>query len=92
VKPGIFCTVVVARNRIAIGDLPSGLINADSLALATDAAALESDVPLRERVRKFEIEVLLRAIADAGGDRKLAAQRLGVGLSSLYRKLDEVGG
>ncbi len=47
---------------------------------------------LRERVRRFEINLILRAIEDAGGDRRLAAQRLGIGLSSLYRKLEEFHG
>jgi two-component system, NtrC family, response regulator AtoC len=44
---------------------------------------------LRERVRRFEISLIRRAIDDAGGDRRVAAQRLGIGLSSLYRKLEE---
>ncbi|MEY2687804.1 MAG: hypothetical protein RL375_2002 [Pseudomonadota bacterium] len=47
---------------------------------------------LRERVRRFEVNLILRAIEDAGGDRRLAAQRLGIGLSSLYRKLEEFHG
>jgi two-component system, NtrC family, response regulator AtoC len=40
-------------------------------------------------VRRFELALILRAIEDAGGERRLAAQRLGIGLSSLYRKLEE---
>ncbi|MFM2121169.1 MAG: hypothetical protein RL722_2637 [Pseudomonadota bacterium] len=47
---------------------------------------------LRERVRHFERSLILRAIDEAGGDRRLAAQRLGIGLSSLYRKLEEFQG
>ena len=35
-------------------------------------------------------EVLRNAIENAGGDRRLAAHRLGIGLSSLYRKLEEL--
>lgn len=44
---------------------------------------------LKEQVRLFESDTIRRAITDANGDRKLAASRLGLGLSSLYRKLDE---
>ncbi len=44
---------------------------------------------LRERVRRFEVSLIQRAVDDAGGDRRIAAQRLGIGLSSLYRKLEE---
>jgi two-component system response regulator AtoC len=46
---------------------------------------------LRERVRRFEVGLIRRAIDEAHGDRRLAAQRLGIGLSSLYRKLEEFG-
>ncbi len=44
---------------------------------------------LREQVRQFESDTIRRAIEEAGGDRKLAASRLGLGLSSLYRKLED---
>ncbi|MBL8289084.1 MAG: sigma-54-dependent Fis family transcriptional regulator [Rubrivivax sp.] len=53
------------------------------------AAGPGSEGPLRERVRRFELALIRRAIEEAGGDRRLAAQRLGIGLSSLYRKLEE---
>lgn len=44
---------------------------------------------LREQLRRYETEVISLAIAAAGGDRRVAANRLGIGLSSLYRKLEE---
>jgi len=44
---------------------------------------------LRQMVSSFEASLLTRAIHDAGGNRRLAAERLGVGLSTLYRKLEE---
>jgi two-component system response regulator AtoC len=47
------------------------------------------DGSLRDRVRRFELSLIRRAIDEAHGDRRLAAQRLGIGLSSLYRKLEE---
>jgi two-component system response regulator AtoC len=74
---------------IMVGDLPSEIVNAASDSAAR-SAALGDDGGLRERVRRFERELLNNAIADAGGDRKLAAQRLGVGLSTLYRKLEDL--
>jgi len=39
-------------------------------------------------LRQVEADIIQRAIDAADGDRKLAAQRLGIGLSSLYRKLN----
>jgi two-component system response regulator AtoC len=47
---------------------------------------------LREQVQKVEQEIILSAIAGADGDRKVAAQRLGISLSSLYRKLEDLDG
>ncbi len=47
---------------------------------------------LREQVRKYEVDIILRAIEEAGGDRRAAAQKLDIGLSSLYRKLEEFDG
>lgn len=44
---------------------------------------------LREQVRRYEHMLICKAIEDADGDRRVAAQKLGMGLSSLYRKLEE---
>jgi len=46
---------------------------------------------LKDQVRQFEIDAIKRAIEEANGDRKVAAKNLGLGLSSLYRKLEGVG-
>ena len=80
--------ILAEDGRICVADLPSAIIRAAPQA-ATDTAAT-SEGNLRDQIRKLEAEILLRAISDAGGDRKLAAQRLGIGLSSLYRKLEEL--
>jgi DNA-binding NtrC family response regulator len=45
---------------------------------------------LRAQLRRFEAQLILRALEDADGDRRLAAQRLHIGLSSLYRKIEEL--
>jgi DNA-binding NtrC family response regulator len=45
---------------------------------------------LRDRLRRFEADVARGAIEESHGDRRAAAQRLGIGLSSLYRKLEEL--
>jgi two-component system, NtrC family, response regulator AtoC len=78
---------------IRVVDLPpevSSLVpNAPSMA---GGAAEPGEGSLRDRVRRFELSLIRRAIDDASGDRRLAAQRLGIGLSSLYRKLEEFSG
>nr|MDP2191908.1 sigma-54 dependent transcriptional regulator [Rhodoferax sp.] len=45
---------------------------------------------LRDQVRRFESALICKAIEDSAGDRRVAALKLGIGLSSLYRKLEEL--
>lgn len=44
---------------------------------------------LREQLRRVEAEIVFAALEACGGDRKEAAEKLEIGLSSLYRKLEE---
>ncbi len=91
--------ILADGGTIRVVDLPPEVSRlSPAAAAATDAAALGhggeagsagNEGPLRERVRRFELALIRRAIEDASGDRRLAAQRLGIGLSSLYRKLEE---
>ncbi len=80
--------ILADGGTIRVADLPPEVSR-----LAPAAAAAQpadgGEGPLRERVRRFELALIRRAIDDAGGDRRIAAQRLGIGLSSLYRKLEE---
>lgn len=45
---------------------------------------------LRAAVHEFERRHIANVLANAGGDKVEASQLLGIGLSSLYRKLDEL--
>ena len=74
---------------IRVGDLPPEVSRLGAAPRQASAEAGAEGGGLRERVRRFEISLILRAIDEASGDRRLAAQRLGIGLSSLYRKLEE---
>jgi len=60
--------------------------------LALQDAQVASTPPnsLRAQMRRFEAQVIMRALEEADGDRRLAAQRLSIGLSSLYRKIEEL--
>ncbi|MEH6616318.1 MAG: sigma-54 dependent transcriptional regulator [Porticoccus sp.] len=69
-----------------------GLIGPESLPEALqqiDSESLDKGHQLKDQVRRFERDVIQQTITESGGDRKLAAKRLGLGLSSLYRKLEE---
>lgn len=84
---------------ITLADIPPQITRAMSaLQPATSAvnpgsavgnAEAMTEGTLREQLRRFEMRAILQAIAAAGGDRRVAANRLGIGLSSLYRKLEE---
>ena len=45
---------------------------------------------LREQLRQTEASLISMALTETGGDRKEAARKLDIGLSSLYRKLEEL--
>ena len=69
---------------IAVTDLPRPFRQGE-------AAALAVGDDLREALRSYErihIETVLRR---SSGDKRAAAERLGLSLSSLYRKLNELG-
>ena len=60
----------------------------DSMQASVDEGINDSTQVLRERVRIFEKQVINKTLEALNGDRKLAAKQLGLGLSSLYRKLE----
>jgi len=83
-------TILADGGTIRIADLPPEVSRlASPEAAAPGDAGPGSEGPLRDRVRRFELALIRRAIEEADGDRRVAAQRLGIGLSSLYRKLEE---
>lgn len=64
-------------------DFPPGLI----VESESDAAGDN----LRAAVREYERHHIQRVLRECGDDKREAARRLGLGLSSLYRKLEELG-
>ncbi|NCF11004.1 MAG: response regulator [Gammaproteobacteria bacterium] len=81
--------ILADDEHIGVADLPPHLARGDSMEGAPKAALQDLDQSLRDRVRAFEVGVIQEAIDEADGDRKVAARRLGIGLSTLYRKLEE---
>ena len=77
--------VVFSRGEsVAIRDLPAAVRSGVS-ALAVPAAvpAISSEMTVRDA----EKELIAQALKDTGGNRTLAAQRLGVSRRTLHRKL-----
>lgn len=87
--------ILADADRISIADLPPEVTRvAKTVAVqGADRALLHLDIAhghgLREELRRIEASIVCRTIEQAGGDRRTAASRLGIGLSSLYRKLEE---
>jgi DNA-binding NtrC family response regulator len=65
-------------------DFPPGLIR------DRENESESSSDNLRSAVREYERHHILRVLRECGDDKREAARRLGLGLSSLYRKLEEL--
>jgi DNA-binding NtrC family response regulator len=81
--------IVAENNCITVADLPAALVGAVD-PKAAKLPELSAEGSLREQLQRIEIDIIARAIGAARGDRKVAAQRLGISLSGLYRKLGEL--
>ncbi|HVB48545.1 MAG TPA: sigma-54 dependent transcriptional regulator [Burkholderiales bacterium] len=85
-RNAVECAFILAEGeRITVADLPHEI---GKVRQSADEAGLASG-DLRHMLRRYEVSMLTQAIQQAGGDRRIAAQKLGVSLSTLYRKLEE---
>jgi DNA-binding NtrC family response regulator len=80
--------ILADGDHITTADLPPEITRTAPRA-GLRGPANEAQGTLREQLRRIEASIVLRTIEEAAGDRREAAQRLGIGLSSLYRKLEE---
>jgi two-component system response regulator AtoC len=79
-------SLILAENDcIEVADLPQniGILHFGAIAHESDGKGT-----LKHQLRNLEQAIIKSAIEEANGDRKIAAHRLGIGVSSLYRKLD----
>jgi two-component system, NtrC family, response regulator AtoC len=81
--------ILADGGHIHVSDLPPEVARVGGSSSSAASEGSSGEGSLRERLRRFEVSLIRRAIDDAAGDRRVAAQRLGIGLSSLYRKLEE---
>ncbi|MFQ5499242.1 MAG: sigma-54-dependent transcriptional regulator [Candidatus Zixiibacteriota bacterium] len=75
--------VLSSGEQIQMADLPDSIRGA--------VGSSESGGDYRSSIRGFEKDFIIKTLQGCGNDKKLAAKVLGIGLSSLYRKLDEFG-
>ena len=81
--------ILADGGRITLSDMPPEISRQDAAPKGLEAL-VEIEGSLRDQMRWIEAGIIAKALDEADGDRKLAAQRLGIGLSSLYRKLEEL--
>jgi len=81
--------IMAEDGHISCADLPPQVLKAADARASADGVRAAGGASLREQLRRFEHAVVSQAVREAKGDRRLAALTLGIGLSSLYRKLDE---
>jgi len=73
------------KDWITLGDLPRGVQPEGA------HVAIQAGDNLREALRVYERAHIQAVLARLKNDKKAAAERLGVSLSSLYRKIEELG-
>ncbi|MGA9671214.1 MAG: sigma-54 dependent transcriptional regulator [Terracidiphilus sp.] len=78
-----------------LGDLPTGLqqqgLDARKSPSAADETETEGSVPVLTTLADLERQAILGAIRRLNGDKLQAAKLLGIGKTTLYRKLKEYG-
>ncbi len=65
-------------------------IEVSDLPFATDDTPMDESANLRDAMRQFERQHIVYTLQRYGHDKAQTAGQLGIGLSSLYRKMDEL--
>jgi len=81
--------ILADGGRITLSDLPPDIARQVPAAQDGGSSIRIPGGSLRDQMRRIEADVIFRALEECNGDRRQAAQRLDIGLSSLYRKLEE---
>ena len=90
--PGNVRQLAKEMERAALFVSDGGLLGVDQLTeKITRVEADEPTAPLNERIEAYERDQIVLALKHAGGDVPAAAASLGIGRSSLYRKIKSLG-
>jgi len=82
-------SLIMAENDcICPEDLPHGI---SKFKRKNSNVLFATSGTLKDQMRAYEYALIKRTIELADGDRREAANQLGIGVSSLYRKLEEAG-
>lgn len=81
--------ILADGERISIAELPSEITRTVVPHTVDGMTVARNGRNLRDQLRDIEADIIFKTLAEHHGDRRLAAARLGIGLSSLYRKIEE---
>lgn len=73
--------------RITSADLPAHIMR--SISPGNAGAGVPAGGSLHDKVRAYEYCLIQQAIDETGGDRRASAEKLGISLTTLYRKIEE---
>ena len=76
------------NGRIEPGDLPDHVRNKTDSAAATPAQAANAGGSLKSHLRNVEVSYIRSVINEFNGDKEKAADKLGISIATLYRKLN----
>lgn len=82
---------VVDGDEIGIDDLPPNVSCRVERPCATRAGGKSLAEVVAEATSKYEQEAIRAALNETGGNKEKAAERLGIGRKTLYRKLQQYG-
>jgi two-component system response regulator HydG len=80
------CALTTGPN-LHVGDLPPAVSHLGGNLPTADGSGMSKVIPMAE----LEKQTILNTIAQLNGDKLLAARLLGIGKTTLYRKLKEYG-
>ena len=83
--------ILADGGQITLADLPPDIAR-NTVSRERNGMNVAASGGLREQMRRIEVDIIQRTLKECSGDRRTAAQKLGIGLSSLYRKLEELEG
>ena len=79
-------SLILSENgSIDVSDLPQEIVLTQYESRGRTDAECHT---LKQQLDNYQLAIIKTAIDEASGDRRLAARRLGIGVSSLYRKLE----
>lgn len=79
--------ILTDNEQITVADLPPQITRENASENTNIAVATNGS--LRNKVRTYEYNLIQQAIKQSDGDRREAAEKLGIGVSTLYRKIDD---